>query len=340
MGADATGLETEVAETTESTEATETAETAESVETTEPADPETGLGDAPEPGTETPADEGMESETPADADEGLGEAPTGTVEGSEAETAEAETEQAPEVEDAEDAAELQDEIGTEEPPTVESEQDTSTDESLAPETDGDEGPDIGTAGAGDEMYEFDDEEREQVEEEYGLEFSSGSEVESPEESDLEPPEPDAGLEGEPGDSDGHAEPTDDEIDADELEEVEPAPGGTEEVVDSVDQAPEGSESAAAQAPGASIGEDEADESGGVSDDSGESGDQAVPENLEDTVMTEMRELNEGDGVGRETLLAAVVQAYDVTPADVEDALEAALMAGRCYESGEDTLKPI
>ena len=45
-------------------------------------------------------------------------------------------------------------------------------------------------------------------------------------------------------------------------------------------------------------------------------------------------------VERDQLLAAVVNRYDVTPADVEDALQDALMAGRCYESGEDTLKPI
>ena len=57
-------------------------------------------------------------------------------------------------------------------------------------------------------------------------------------------------------------------------------------------------------------------------------------------MDRMREMDDGDGVDREMLMAAVVQDYDVTPADVEDALESALMAGRCYEAGEDSLKPI
>ncbi len=58
------------------------------------------------------------------------------------------------------------------------------------------------------------------------------------------------------------------------------------------------------------------------------------------VMEVMHEMNDGDGVEQEKLLANVVNSYDTTPAEVEDALQDALMAGRCYESGEDTLKPI
>ncbi|UPV74480.1 hypothetical protein M0R89_00060 [Halorussus limi] len=334
---------TETAEATESTEATETAAPTESTDTesglgdapesTATADED--LGDAPEPGTETT------EETETTADDGLGDAPTGTVE------------------DAEDAAELQDEIGTDDPPTVESEQDTSTDEEFAPETDGDdEGPDIGTAGAGDEMYEFDDEEREQVEEEYGLEFSSGSEVESPGESEMDAPSPDpergpdepttereTELDDDEPNAGEPADPTAEEVDTDELQDVESASGGTEEVVNTDDEAPAGGASAAAEAPGASIAEneiaDEGDEGEAADSDEEAGGEEAeAPANLEDTVMDQMRELNDGDGVERETLLAAVVQDYDVTPADVEDALEAALMAGRCYESGEETLKPI
>ncbi|MFC4448276.1 hypothetical protein [Halorussus aquaticus] len=325
-------------------------------------------------------DFGTDDEPETATSDELGEAPTTTVDESEtdAETesetvpeteteaapeaaADADSEDAPEVEDAAEAAELQDEIGTNEPPTVESEQETSTDESFAPETDDDgqpedDGPDLGTAGAGDEMYEFDEEEREQVEEEYGLEFSSGSEVESPEESEMEAPTPDPEQgpdeptperESELADEDPNAgepaDPTAEEVDTDELQDVESASGGTEEVVNDADAAPAGGETAAAEAPGASVGENEAAESDGDEADeesAADSGEEGTPENLEDTVMDQMRELNDGDGVARETLLAAVVQAYDVTPADVEDALEAALMAGRCYESGEDTLKPI
>jgi len=295
----------------------------------------------------------------------LGEVPTSTVDDSETADAETEAEEPPEVEDAaeqgsashstdhesvedaDDAADLRDEIGTDEPPTVEDEQDTSTDEAFEPEADADaddEGPDIGTAGAGDEMYEFDDEEREEVEEEYGLEFSSGSEVDEPGEADIETPdaegpdEPTPEREAELADTGQPAEPAAEDVDTETLQDVEPAQGGTEDAVGTDEQSPEGGETAAAEAPGASVGEDEtADARDSEAADESEA---AEPENLEEVVMETMRERNEGDGVDRETLLAAVVQEYDVTPADVEDALESALMGGRCYESGEDTLKPI
>lgn len=361
------------------------AEPAESVAEAD-AEPAEGVAEADAEPTEGVAGGTAETgETRTTASDDLGEAPTSTVgESAEAPEAEAETGEvtedetgeapvaeaevgsgeAPEVEDAGEAAELQEEVGTDEPPTVEDEQDTSTEEAFEPETGGeDEEPDLGTAGAGDEMYEFDEEERKEVEEEYGLEFSSGTEVDSPEESDLEPPEPAAGAEpeGEPSDVDQHAEPTGEEVDADELQEVESAPGGTEEVVDSADAAPEGGETAAVEAPGASIAEDEvaesaagsreeiaegedeaveSEEGAAESEEAEESGKKEAPEDLENLVMETMQDLNEGDGVEREMLLAAVVQEYDVTPADVEDALDGALMAGRCYESGEDTFKPI
>jgi RPA family protein len=347
------------------------------------------------------SDATVESESATSDD--LGEAPTTTVDGSESDSEgetggregpEAEAGGAPEVEDAaeqstaspstddasvedaEDAADLQDEIGTDEPPEVEAEQETTTDEEFAPETETGEGEtdaeedasDLGTGGAGDEMYEFDEGEREQIEEEHGLEFSSGTEVESPGESDLDAPEPEAGTEpeGEPGGTDQHAEPTSEEVDQDELQDVESAQGTTEEAVNTDEQAPAGGSTASAEAPGASIGEDEGPEpesdepadseeetaeaesgpaEAGEADDETEADGEAEtggekPEDLEDAVMEQMREMGDGDGVERDTLMAAVVQDYDVTPADVADALESALMAGQCYESGEDTLKPI
>lgn len=292
---------------------------------------ESDLGDAPEPEVEAGGGPETDAEAVSEADP------------------EADSEEPPEVEDAEDAAELQEEVGTDEPPEVETEQSGTTDDEFEPESDGDDDPDLGTAGAGDEMYEFDDEEREQVEEEYGLEFSSGSEVDSPEESEMDPPEPDpeAGpdestpereseLADESPNAGEHAEPTAEAVDADELQDVESAQGGTESAVNADDQSPAGGETAAAEAPGASVGEDES--SAAESEASSEGGE--TPDDLEDAVMDRMQELDEGDGVEREALLAAVVQQYDVTPADVDDAVEAALMDGRCYESGEDTLKPI
>jgi RPA family protein len=352
--AEATDLAAIETETETGTKATDSETEPEAEAEIEPEAETESNGEA-EPDAETET----EAETETATSDDLGAAPTGTVDESspdseaggeapEAETAEAETSETHEVEDAADAAELQDEIGTDEPPEVEAEEETTTDESVEPETEGDgpdaeeDQPDLGTAGAGDEMYEFDEGEREEVEEEYGLEFSSGTEVDSPDESDLDAPEPDAGTEPEAGTdpevakggTDQHAEPTAEEIDTDE-------------------QAPEGASTDSAEAPGASIGEDEGAESDDESDESeaeaeddeADAGGEVAegseePEDFEDTVMDRMQEMDDGDGVKRELLLAAVVQDYDVTPADVEDALESALMAGRCYESGEDTLKPI
>jgi hypothetical protein len=148
---------------------------------------------------------------------------------------------------------------------------------------------------------------------------------------MDVPEPDSEDGLDESTPEREAEPADDEPEAGE--HIEPT----------AEEAPAGSGSAAADAPDASIGEDSGAESAEdetTGDDETASGEQEAPENLEETVMETMRELNEGDGVEREVLLAAVVDDYDVTPADVEDALESALMGGRCYESGEDTLKPI
>ncbi|WP_132060597.1 hypothetical protein [Halorussus amylolyticus] len=328
---------TEIAEIESSDETATEAETPEAE--TPPAESRTEVGETdaasegssePEPTEsvgESDASASAEASEPSASDD-LGEAPTSTVDAD----AEARTETEPdasEVEDAEDAAELQGEIGTDEPPTVEDDQETTADEAVEPETDdGDDGPDIGTAGAGDEMYEMDDDERQETIEEHGLEFSSGTDVSDPGEADIETP------------------------DAETLQDVESAQGGTEDGVGTDEQAPAGGESAAGEAPGAEIGEEEtadlepepedetADSEGSDAEPEGEAGDNPEPDNLENTVMNTMQDLNDGDGVERETLLAAVVQNYDVTPADVDDALEAALMAGRCYESGEDTLKPI
>ncbi|WP_423744815.1 hypothetical protein V5735_01880 (plasmid) [Haladaptatus sp. SPP-AMP-3] len=176
-----------------------------------------------------------------------------------------------------------------------------------------------------EMYEFDEGEREQIEEEFGTEFTTGAEVGEPGEGDIETPEPAQEMEAESEadpESDTAAEPAEatgtdaDAAQPEQTEATEPEPTPSED---------SGTESATETEP----------ESAGGGD-----GDKPVPENLENTVMEVMRGMNDGDGVEHERLLASVVDSYDVTPADVDDALQDALMAGRCYESGEETLKPI
>ncbi|WP_458204765.1 hypothetical protein [Haladaptatus sp. NG-SE-30] len=183
--------------------------------------------------------------------------------------------------------------------------DFDSDSSTAADESGDVDTEPAGEGVSGEMYEFEDGERERIEEEFGTEFSTGSEVDSAGEADIETPEPEPEVESE---SESEPEP---EI------ETEPEPATESE-------------------PDAEPATDTGPESQPETEDS----EKPVPENLENVVMESMRDLNEGDGVERERLMAAVMGTYDVTPADVEDALQDALMAGRCYESGEDTLKPI
>ncbi|MFB6118951.1 hypothetical protein [Halosegnis sp.] len=64
------------------------------------------------------------------------------------------------------------------------------------------------------------------------------------------------------------------------------------------------------------------------------------EPLDETVMAVMEELDEGDGADREALTAAVVDRTGADADAVAEAIEDALMSGRCYEPDEGVLKPI
>ncbi|MFB6094786.1 MAG: hypothetical protein ABEJ77_07575 [Halanaeroarchaeum sp.] len=80
------------------------------------------------------------------------------------------------------------------------------------------------------------------------------------------------------------------------------------------------------------------------DDEGEAGESDAETDadvdLEDAVVEAMADLDDGDGAPRDAILARVSETQDVAPDAVEDALQDALMGGRCYESGEDRFTPI
>ena len=157
-------------------------------------------------------------------------------------------------------------------------------------------------------FELDESERRAVEEEYGTEFSTADEVES---ADIEPEgagtapdsEPDAGT-----DATG--------IDG------EPGEARAEETTD-------------AEGTGGDTPETEA--AGNAAPDTAAD---AEPVDLDEAVVATMGDLDDGDGVDRDNLVSAVVDAHGVAPADVEDAIQDALMSGRCYEPSDDTLKRI
>jgi len=167
-------------------------------------------------------------------------------------------------------------------------------EAVEPESEVESDSDLGDFDSEtDEMYEFDEEEREEIEEEFDMEFSSGEDI---------PEAGEAGIEPEGVEADAEVE--------------EPAEGFED---DEFEPASEEAE------------EEEADEEEGASVFEGD---------LEDFVVDTMDDLDDGDGVDHDEVVRAVVEETDADPGDVEEAIQSALMSGRCYESGEDTLKAI
>lgn len=160
--------------------------------------------------------------------------------------------------------------------------------SSTPETDVSDGPDP-------DGFELDDGERQELEEAYGTDFASGTEVEEPGEADIEP-------------------------------EV-PQPGGDDRPADGGDETPESSTTAP---------EDESSES--KPDDHGDGDTGSV--DLEEAVMATMREYDDGDGADRTAIVDAIVDEHGVGTEAVEDAVQEALMSGRCYEPDEGRLKAI
>ncbi|MFB6266976.1 MAG: RPA family protein [Halodesulfurarchaeum sp.] len=225
-----------------------------------------------------------------------------------------------------------------------------------------EQPDIGSDDAPDdietdEMYELSEEERNAVEESYDVGFESGAEMrESADETAS------GGLDETEGvDTEEEAEPetpeeseAPEEIASEPVEEMEAeeeeAVEGTEVPEEEVEEADE-AESAVEgpEEPGAgeeesldveSAEDEEPTSSTADTDATGAEAAAVEAETLEDAVIETMRELGSGDGVERDVLIETVVDARDASEADVADAIESALLGGRCFESGEDHLKPI
>ena len=181
-----------------------------------------------------------------------------------------------------------------------------------------------------EEFELDEEEREEIEEEYGTDFQSGAEVDEPGEAGIEAPaaEPET-REGEGG------EPA-----AGGASEPEPEPEAVSEP-DTTSEPGAGADAQTETDAGAGVDDDAG---AGVDDDTGGEGPAAAEalegEELEDAVVDLMGDLDEGDGVAREELVGAATEQYGADAGAVEDAIQDALMGGRCYEPDDGTLKPI
>ena len=181
-------------------------------------------------------------------------------------------------------------------------------------------------------FELDAEEREEIEEEFGTAFQSGTEVSEPGAADIETPEaeaePGAGQTEEPATGVGSGSEPEPEpelasepgLDLDPETETEPEP----EPEPGADTAT-GTDTEAAPT-------DEGNE--------GSADTETLEGDLEDAVVDLMGDLDDGDGVSREELVGVATDRYGVDTGAVEDAVQDALMGGRCYEPDDGTLKPI
>ncbi|SDK92301.1 hypothetical protein [Natronorubrum texcoconense] len=207
--------------------------------------------------------------------------------------------------------------------------------------------DLGDFDAGDTgMYEMDDEEREQLEEEFGAEFTTGSEVEEPGEAGIDVPEPEDELEDAPdGDSvdagadsaDSGAEPDDDL--------GEPPASGLETDSESDAAATDDGDSEADDETDVEVDDIDATDDTAPSESDAESESDADEEPAEDVdleayVVDTMADLDDGDGADRSTVVETVADETGASEDEVEDAIQDALMGGQCYEPNDETLKPI
>ena len=211
---------------------------------------------------------------------------------------------------------------------------TADDESAGAATlESDDSPDVDDSGDKDlgdfdaDEVELDPETREEVEEEDGTDFQTGTEVEEPGEADIdtpaeEPAEESAGVTAEPSPSES------------ESTEGESGASTTETAADEPD-----SDAAASSTTESADDSEPADEAEETAPEE-ESSTEDEPEDVQATVVDLMGELDDGSGADRKELFAEMESRYGVGREAVEDAIQDALMEGQCYEPDDDSLKPI
>ncbi|WP_146418092.1 hypothetical protein [Haloarcula hispanica] len=186
----------------------------------------------------------------------------------------------------------------------------------------------GDLGDFDTEFELDEDEREEIEQEYGTDFQSGTEVDEPGEADIETPDheelADAAQEGAPADA----------------ADAEPAPGSSG--APAGDESPEPTADAATSDAPAETPETATDAAADETTPDESASEDAPTEDvdLEDAVMAVMDDLDDGSGADREELRSTVVSRHGADADAVEDAIQDALMGGRCYEPEDGKLTPI
>ncbi|ELY87545.1 hypothetical protein C483_16638 [Natrialba hulunbeirensis JCM 10989] len=287
------------------------------------------------------SDSGSESESGTEAEPEVEAESTSELESEPEPEPEPESESVPEPESA-----------VESEPELDSEPEIETETETEAEAAADSDDALGDFDGGDPgMYEMDEEEREQIEDEFGTEFTTGAEVDEPGEADIDMP-----SESDADDESDEAEPASDEAPAGEEsaavdDELGEPPAST--VDDGADEDEDTTEDAAdLDADDETDEADEPDETTDVESD----GDQAEPASddaadeqadepaedidLQEYVVDTMQELDDGTGADRAELVDTVAADTGASEADVEDAIQDALMGGQCYEPDDETLKAI
>ncbi|GGK80708.1 hypothetical protein [Haloarcula sebkhae] len=220
--------------------------------------------------------------------------------------------------------------------TTETDTDGTADEpepatSTAPDSDAATADGDEDLGEFDPEFELDEDEREEIEQEYGTDFQTGTEVDEPGEAGIETPDPDEEMstEADAGTSVDSEPETEPASTTESIPEPEPQPEEEADTAPTSEPETIGSETETASEP--------TSESDQVDDGDTEP---AEDVDLEDAAMEVMDELDDGNGADREELLAAVVDRYGADADAVDDAIQDALMGGRCYEPDDGKLKPI
>ncbi|MFC3958274.1 hypothetical protein [Halovivax cerinus] len=160
-------------------------------------------------------------------------------------------------------------------------------------------PDAGDDG----MYDLDEEERQAVEEEFGTDFTTGTEVDDPGEADIDVPDA-TDVASEVAESEPDQPSPDDDAGGRSETDDGPSDDGTDEAADATE-------------------DDAADEV-----------------DLQSQVVETMDDLDDGDGAERSAIVETVTEETGASEDDVEQAIQDALMGGECFEPSEDRLQAI
>ncbi|XVH31318.1 hypothetical protein ACNS7O_13120 [Haloferacaceae archaeon DSL9] len=187
----------------------------------------------------------------------------------------------------------------------------------------------------DGMYQLDENEREELEAEFGAEFTSGNDVDDPGEAGIDVPDADdlaAELESEADPDAAVAETTQSDSNSGlgDFEDLEPEPASESDSAGSADSDVD-ADGVDTGATGVDTDADGVDTDGEVDLDDVD---------LEAVVVETMSDLDDGDGAEKEAVVASVVDECGAEPSVVEDAIQDALMSGKCYEPAEETYKAI